>query len=109
MYQENILQYVEYYLLLYTVLWLWSQSQHDTFAKTASVASHVILLLMPSHTIKPLTNMMSSTPALDDVFEYLEMAGKLEVKDRIEAATKARYSEDDDGVSVDDLKFVWML
>ena len=52
---------------------------------------------------------MSSTPALDDVFEYLKMAGKLEVKDRIEAATKARYSEDDDGVSVDDLKFLQML
>ena len=109
MYQDvHVYMYVEYYLLLFTVLSLWSQSQHDTFAKTASVACHVILLLMPSHTIKPLTN-MSSTPALDDVFEYLKMAGKLEVKDRIEAATKARYSEDDDGVSVDDLKFLRML
>lgn len=34
---------------------------------------------------------MPSTPALDDVFEYLEMAGKLEAKDRIEAATKVYY------------------
>ena len=32
---------------------------------------------------------MPSNSALDDVFEYLEMAGKLEAKDRIEAATKA--------------------
>jgi len=33
---------------------------------------------------------MSSTAALDDVFEYLKAAGQLEEKDRIEAATKVR-------------------
>jgi hypothetical protein len=40
--------------------------------------------------------MSSSASALDDVFEFLKLATELEGKNRIEAATKVRFSLVDD-------------